>query len=90
MTGDEEIVESTVYVVTGQVENIYPALVVLLGYSPSFQRTSQWRKQTQYETIRGEICGFKLANDDPGELELCAVLQYENTRFHQKAFSRTI
>lgn len=74
MTGDAEIVESTVYVVTGQVENVYPALVVLLGYSPSYQRTSQWRKQAQYETMRGEICGFKLANDDPGELEL--VLYY--------------
>jgi hypothetical protein len=37
--------ESTVYVATGQVENVYPALVVLLGYSPSYQRTSQWRKQ---------------------------------------------
>ncbi len=74
MTGDAETVESTVYVVTGQVENVYPALVVLLGYSPSYQRTSQWRKQAQYETRRGEICGFKLANDDPGELEL--VLYY--------------
>ena len=86
MTGDEEIVESTVYVVTGQVENIYPALVVLLGYSPSFQRTSQWRKQAQYETIRGEICGFKLANDDPGELELVLYYSMKTQDFTKRRF----
>src|SRR5947209_11030516 len=69
-----EIVEDITYVVTGQVENVYAAVVVLLGYSPSFQRINQWRKQAQYETVRGEICGFKLANDEHGELEL--VLYY--------------
>jgi hypothetical protein len=47
---------------------------VLSSYAPSFQRINQWRKQAQYETVRGEICGFKLANDDAGELEL--VLYY--------------
>ncbi len=83
MTGDAETVESTAYVVTGQVENVYPTLVVLLGYSPSYQRTYQWRKQAQYETRRGEICGFKLANDDPGELEL--VLYYAK---HTPDFAR--
>lgn len=56
------------------IENVYPALVVLLGYSPTFQRVHQWRKLAQYETVRGEICGFKLENDDPVELEF--VLYY--------------
>jgi WD40 repeat protein len=41
----KELLEDMTYVVTGPVENVYPALVVLLGYSPSFQRTDQWRKQ---------------------------------------------
>jgi hypothetical protein len=71
---EKELVEDMTYVVTGPIENVYPALVVLLGYSPSFQRTNQWRKQAQYETARGEICGFKQANDSSGELEL--VLYY--------------
>ncbi len=53
---------------------MYAALVVLSGYAPSFQRINQWRKQAQYETLRGEVCGFKLTNDDAGELEL--VLYY--------------
>jgi len=75
---EKELVEDMTYIVTGPVENVYPALVVLLGYSPSFQRTNQWRKQAQYETARGDICGFKQTNDDPAELEL--VLYYkENT-----------
>jgi hypothetical protein len=86
MTGDAETVESTVYVVTGQVENVYPALVVLLGYSPSYQRTSQWRKQTQYETIRGEICGFKLVNDDPGELEFVLYYARRTPDFARRRF----
>lgn len=86
MTEDAEVVENTVFVVTGQVENIYPALVVLLGYSPSYQRTSQWRKQAQYETRRGDICGFKLANDDPGELELVLYYAKHTPEFAQRRF----
>jgi small GTP-binding protein len=74
---ETEQVEDMTYVVSGPVENVYPALVVLLGYAPSFQRTNQWRKQAQYETMYGKICGFKLVNDDPGELEL--VLYYDTS-----------
>jgi len=74
MIEDTELVEDVTYIVTGLVENLYPALVVLLGYAPSFQRMNQWRKQARYETVRGEICGFKQTNDEPGELEL--VLYY--------------
>jgi len=74
MIEDTELIEDVTYVVTGLIENLYPALVVLLGYAPSFQRMNQWRKQARYETVRGEICGFKQTNDEPGELEL--VLYY--------------
>jgi len=72
--GDAQQIEDLTYIVEGQVENVYPALVVLLGYSPSFQRINQWRKQAQYETAEHYICGFKLTNDDPKEIEL--VLYY--------------
>jgi small GTP-binding protein len=71
---DANIIEDLTYVVTGEIENLYAALVVLLGYSPTFQRMNHWRKRAQYETVRNEICGFKLTNDDTGELEL--VLYY--------------
>ena len=74
MVEDTELIEDFTYVVTGLVENVYPALVVLLGYAPNFQRTNQWHKQAQYETPHGAICSFKQANDKPGELEL--VLHY--------------
>ena len=74
LTEDKELIDDTAFVVTGPVENLYPALVVLLGYSPSFQRTNQWRNQAQYETIHHYICGFRQTNDEHGELEL--VLYY--------------
>lgn len=70
LTASVDLVDDITYIVTGQVENVYAALVVLLGYSPTFQRINQWHKQAQYERARGEICGFKLANDEHGELEL--------------------
>ncbi len=58
------------YVVRGRVENIYATLVVLLGYTPSFDRINQWQNQAQYETKDGNICGFRLVEDREGEIEL--------------------
>ncbi len=74
MVEDATLIEDMAYVVTGNVENVYPALVVLLGYSPSFRRIHQWCKQAQYETQDGHICSFKLTNDESGVLEM--VLYY--------------
>ena len=83
---DIPLVEDMTYVVTGKVENVYAALVVLLGYAPSFQRMNQWRKRAQYETVRGEICGFKLTNDDPGELELVLYYGKDAPEFVRRRF----
>ena len=47
MIEDAKLVEDTTYIVTGLVENVYPALLVLLGYAPNFQRINQWHKQAQ-------------------------------------------
>jgi len=58
------------YIVRGRVENIYATLVVLLGYTPSFNRINQWQNQAQYETERSNICGFRLIEDREGEIEL--------------------
>jgi len=62
------------YEVVGAVENVYAALVALLGYSNTFTRTNQWQNQAQYETARGEVCGFRQLAEREGAIEL--VLYY--------------
>jgi small GTP-binding protein len=62
------------YRVTGAVENVYAALVVLLGYTNTFTRKHQWQNQAQYELGEGEVCGFRQAVEHEGEVEL--VLYY--------------
>ncbi len=62
------------YVVRGRVENLYPSLVVLLGYTPSFTRINQWQNQAQYEMEPGQVCGFRSIEEREGEIEL--VLYY--------------
>ena len=65
-----ETVEDVSYTVTGAVENVYAALVVLLGYTNTFTRTNQWQGQAQYELGEGEICGFRQLEEREGEIEL--------------------
>jgi hypothetical protein len=65
-----EIVEDVSYRATGAVENVYAALVVQLGYTNTFTRTNQWQNQAEYETARGNVCGFRQVNERDGETEL--------------------
>ncbi|NUO40657.1 MAG: TIR domain-containing protein [Streptomyces sp.] len=69
-----ETVDDMTYVVRGRVENVYPALVVLLGHTRRFVRVNQWQNQAQFEMGRGEICGLRLLQEREGEIEL--VLHY--------------
>jgi WD40 repeat protein len=69
-----DLVERMSYLVSGPVENVYSALVVLLGYTNDFVRTAQWQDQAQYEYRTGEICGFRYICNGLGEMEL--VLQF--------------
>ena len=62
------------YHVTGAVENVYAALVVQLGYTNTFTRTNQWQNQAEYETARGDVCGFRQVEEREGETEI--VLYY--------------
>jgi small GTP-binding protein len=71
---DEDMVEDVSYSVEGAVENVYAALVVLLGYTSVFTRTDQWQNQAQYELGQGDVCGFRQIAERGGELEL--VLYY--------------
>ena len=62
------------YTVTGAVENVYASLVVLLGYTHMFTRTSQWKNQARYEVGDGLVCGFRQEGEREGELQF--VLNY--------------
>lgn len=67
---DLPLIDGTSYVAGGAVENLYASLVVLLGYTLTFTRVNQWRNQVQYETEKGEVCGFRLVEEREGEIEL--------------------
>jgi hypothetical protein len=71
---EAETVDDYSYRVTGAVENVYAALVVQLGYTNTFTRTNQWQNQAEYETARGDVCGFRQVDEREGETEL--VLYY--------------
>jgi hypothetical protein len=65
-----EMIDDVTYRVTGAVENVYPALVVLLGYTNTFRRSRQWRDQAEYEMGPDQVCGFRLVPVRPGEIDL--------------------
>jgi small GTP-binding protein len=69
-------VEDVSYKVSGAVENVYAALVVLLGYTNTFTRTNQWHNEARYEVDGGEVCGFRLVAEREGEIDL--VLYYDS------------
>lgn len=67
---DSQTVEDTVaYTASGAVENVYASLVVMMGYTQTFTRTSQWRNHARYEVGRGQVCGFRLEEERAGELD---------------------
>jgi hypothetical protein len=72
-----EAVEDASYIARGAVENVYAALVVLLGYTQTFTRINHWQNQAQYELGRNQVAGFRLVEDREGEIEL--VLYYSPT-----------
>ena len=65
-----ETFDDVSYVIRGRVENIYSAIAVLLGYTPTFARVSQWQNQAQYEFAPGQVCGFRMQQEREGEVEL--------------------
>lgn len=77
------------YTITGAVENVYPALVVLFGYTHSFTRIHHWQNQAQYEMGQNELCGFRKVEEREGELEL--VLYYsKNAKDSTKLLFRSL
>lgn len=80
LLAEVETVDDISYVICGRVENVYSALVVLLGYTQTFTRIDQWQNQAQYELGKGEICGFRMIEEREGEIEL--VLYHSPTMPH--------
>ncbi len=62
--------EGMAYTVSGAVENVFASLVVLLGYTSTFTRIAHWQNNARYEVADGSVCGFRLATDRDGELDL--------------------
>ena len=52
---DSPTEDGVAYTVSGSVENVYASLVVLLGYTQTCTRTSQWRNQARYEVGQGFV-----------------------------------
>jgi hypothetical protein len=61
--------EDIAYTVTGPTENVFASLVVLLGYTHTFNRTNQWQNNARYEMGDGLVCGFRQEAERDGELE---------------------
>jgi GTPase SAR1 family protein len=81
IVGEAPVVDDVTYFVTGSTETVFAALVVLLGYTNTFYRTSQWRDHAEYEIWRRaedaniqspEVCGFRqvAVGEDAVELVL--------------------
>ena len=65
----EDIEEDATYRVAGETENLYAALVVLLGYTNTFTRTNQWQNQAEYELKPKELCGFQQVVSHEGRID---------------------
>lgn len=70
-------IDDVTYRVTGEVETVYPALVVQLGYTSTFSTEHHWQTQAEYEFEAGQSCGFRQTAEGNGEIEL--VLSYAPT-----------
>jgi small GTP-binding protein len=78
--------EDASFVIKGVSENVYAALVVLLGYTNTLTRKAQWRRQAEYELAPGELCGFQLAREDDGELEIVLYFSPETPEVSRQFF----
>jgi hypothetical protein len=78
--------EDTSFVIKGMSENVYAALVVLLGYTNTLTRKAQWRRQAEYELDPDELCGFQLVREDDGELEIVLYFSLETPEVSRRFF----
>jgi WD40 repeat protein len=67
---ERPVEEGAAYTLAGAVQNVYASLVVFLGYTKMFARTSHWRDQAHYEVGDGGVCGVRLEGEREDELDL--------------------
>ncbi len=84
----ETLVDGPAYVVTGAVENVYASLVVLMGYTPLFARTDQWKGTARYTFGGGATCGFRVADEPAGGLEFVLYFSPDATEDTRDIFTR--
>ncbi len=72
--------EGAAYTVSGAVENVFASLVVLLGYTSTFTRIAHWQNNARYDVADGSVCGFRLAAERDGELDLALCFSPAATR----------
>jgi hypothetical protein len=68
------LIDDVAYRIAGEVETVYPALVVQLGYTSLFRQEHHWQTQAAYELEPDQLCGFRQTAEGHGEIEL--VLSY--------------
>jgi WD40 repeat protein/GTPase SAR1 family protein len=61
--------DGVAYTASGAVENVFASLAVLLGYTSTFARISQWQNNARYEVGDGSVCGFRQEAERDGELD---------------------
>ncbi|MFH2055281.1 MAG: TIR domain-containing protein [bacterium] len=66
---DRATEEGVAYTASGPTENVLASLVVLLGYTDTFTRTSQWQNNARYEVGDDLACGFRQEAERDGELD---------------------
>jgi WD40 repeat protein/GTPase SAR1 family protein len=81
-----EMTDDVSYTVSGQVETVYPALVVQLGATNEFVRTYAWQNQAQYEMGPNEVCGFYQVESGEGQIELVLYYASEVPDYVQRIF----
>jgi hypothetical protein len=67
---EEETEDGAGYTVSGEVENVYASLVILLAYTQKYTRRDQWSGHARYVMGDGRVCGFRQETVRDGELEL--------------------
>ncbi len=65
-----EMHDDIAYRIQGASDQIYASLVVSLNMTRLFTRAYQWDHQAQFEMSPGEICGFRLQEIGPQQLEI--------------------
>ncbi|MFO1112821.1 MAG: TIR domain-containing protein [Rhodospirillales bacterium] len=70
------LIDDVSYIVSGAIENVYAALVVLMGYTNTFSRSAQWYNEARYSIDGRTVCGFRQVGEVEGEVEF--ILYYSD------------